>query len=61
MATFSNLETLWRDARYGARMLRKNPSYAAVITRSDDNMCLHRFSGASLRQPCSWRLCGFMA
>jgi putative ABC transport system permease protein len=31
MAAFPNLETFWRDARYGARMLRKNPSYAAVI------------------------------
>jgi hypothetical protein len=31
MVTFSNLETFWRDARYGARMLRRNPSYAAVI------------------------------
>jgi putative ABC transport system permease protein len=31
MATFSNLETFWRDARYGARTLRKNPSYVAVI------------------------------
>jgi putative ABC transport system permease protein len=32
MAAFSNLETFWRDARYGARMLRKNPSFAAVVT-----------------------------
>ena len=31
MAAFSNLETFWQDARYGARMLRKNPGYAAVI------------------------------
>src|SRR4029077_2003012 len=31
MAAFSNLETFWRDTRYGARMLRRNPSYAAVI------------------------------
>src|SRR5246127_1624796 len=31
MAVFSNLETLWRDARHAARMLRKNPSYATVI------------------------------
>jgi putative ABC transport system permease protein len=31
MAAFANLETFWRDARYGARMLRSNPSYAAVI------------------------------
>lgn len=31
MATFSNVETFWRDARYGARMLRKNPRYAAAI------------------------------
>jgi hypothetical protein len=31
MPAFSNLETFWRDARYGARMLRKNPGYAAVI------------------------------
>lgn len=31
MTTFSNLETFWQDARYGARMLRRNPSYAAVI------------------------------
>jgi len=31
MPAFSNLETLWRDTRYGARMLLKNPSYAAAI------------------------------
>jgi MacB-like periplasmic core domain len=31
MAAFSNLETFWRHARYGARLLRRNPSYAAVI------------------------------
>jgi putative ABC transport system permease protein len=32
MAAFSNLETLWRDVHYGARMSRKNPSFAAVVT-----------------------------
>ena len=32
MATFSNLETFGRDARYGARMLRRNPSFVAVVT-----------------------------
>jgi len=32
MAAFSNLETFWRDACYGARMLRKNPGFAAVVT-----------------------------
>jgi len=32
MAAFSNLETFWQDARHGARMLRKNPSFAAVAT-----------------------------
>jgi len=31
MASFSNLEIFWRDARYGARMLRRNPSFAAVV------------------------------
>jgi hypothetical protein len=30
MAAFSDLETFWRDARYGARVPRKNPGYAAV-------------------------------
>jgi hypothetical protein len=30
MASFFNLETFWRDARHGTRMLRKNPTYAAV-------------------------------
>jgi hypothetical protein len=32
MATSSNLETFWRDARYGARMLRKSPSFVAAVT-----------------------------
>jgi len=32
MATFSNFETFGRDARYGARMLRRNPSFVAVVT-----------------------------
>ena len=32
MAAFSNLETFGRDARYGARMLRRNPSFVAVVT-----------------------------
>jgi putative ABC transport system permease protein len=31
MASFSNLETLWQDTRHGARMLRKNPGFAAVV------------------------------
>ncbi len=31
MAAFSNLETFGRDARYGARMLRRNPGFAAVV------------------------------
>ena len=30
MAAFSTLETSWQDARYGARRLRKNPSFTAV-------------------------------
>jgi hypothetical protein len=30
MASFFNLEKSWQDTRYGARMLRKNPTYAAV-------------------------------
>lgn len=30
MAAFSTLETSWQDARYGARILRKNPSFTAV-------------------------------
>ncbi len=29
---YAMLETFWRDARYGARILRNNPGYAAVIT-----------------------------
>jgi len=30
MAVFSNLETIWQDARYGVRMLRKKPGFTAV-------------------------------
>jgi len=32
MEAFSNLETFWQDARHGARMLRRNPGFAAVAT-----------------------------
>jgi hypothetical protein len=41
MAVFSNLETCWRDARYGARILRTNPGYAARVT-SESGLLLVR-------------------
>ena len=30
MWTFASLETLWQDVRYGARMLRKNPTVTVI-------------------------------
>jgi len=30
MAAFPNLEAFWQDARHGARMLRRNPGFAAA-------------------------------
>jgi hypothetical protein len=30
MAAFSTLETSWQDARFGARMPRKNPGFSLV-------------------------------
>jgi hypothetical protein len=32
MAAFSNFETFWQDAYRGARMLRRNPGFAAAAT-----------------------------
>jgi predicted permease len=34
MRTFGNLETLWLDARYASRGLRKNPVFVAVVVLS---------------------------